>query len=1724
MRLPLILVIALYVLQPSISIGKDAPELQPIPSFLVEGSQGSALKAFEHLSLNNQHYNVSEPGTELMPIAVEDDYLGYRHVRFALSFKGVPVSGSQIICHLDANDLVVWTSGRTPDLSGLNAIPKVSSADALLRALADTFEKPEKETPPKLVFVEQGKMTHLAWLVEIHEPDSFKVYDRYIDAHDGSIVRTTPRFFHAQSDEKRAEYPVSGNGQGQQQEYLDLVDCTLVVENSENQFLLQDLSRPGFTGSGNNETWAVNDAGAIYRLYDDDNHWGNDYDPDYILHRGAIDAHVTTSMVFDWLDDGIFWNSPINSFDNQGSEMTVFVNQVGGSNNAFWNGEDGAISIYPSDPAGTPTFSVSPDVISHEWGHAITGRLCGGLVYAGESGALDESFSDMMAMAFDYWRAEKYPDLGSFDWIWGDELSNDDDKRSMIDPHSSGQPQPDYYFDQEYWVETSCNPDIDNDYCGVHTNSGVPNKWFNLLAAGGDHYGVSVAGLEGFQGKSGVVNASNVARYANQWVWSPSATLPSAAQGGVQAAMALGGQDWADQALLAWQAVGVMTFEMAPPVLVQPAPGAEFSNPASVQLNWTQVAGATSYEVVVDSPNLTNPMVFHPTGTTQPVTGLAAGTYSWQVAPSRENQPLGPMSAAWSFTVLEPAPVIIAPGFDEGFVYPSDITLEWDSLPGVTGYILEWDNESDFASPTTANISISNHILTGLPIDVYYWRVRGVFANGQGSWANSRFSLQLEAPEVVLPDDGQPFSYSGESVLLDWEAVTGATQYELQWGTSPNLASPSTISLTSTSYTLPGLSAETYYWRVRGMDGTNQGAWSTTRSFYLFLSEPMSDPPVCREVGIDTAYLHEAGLESHGRNLAINNGMAYRVEMEGAGNTKLLYVNSWSIVDPSEPIFFGRYLAGTVDLGFDLAYFNSPTIVYGDKIYCTGGSARVLSHNFVVTIDVSIPNQPMFEDIEFLGAHAGDVYDATVRWDAVDSQAYLYVAYNVWGQIDSYCEVACLSLADQSDPAPIWTMEMNGTPRVLECGPTSLHILESFWDGNQQDYSLSTYDYSNPPNHLGSSALSGDPSDLAINPSGDRLYVAAGLQGIHVFDISSLGQPTVLNSISLPHEARRLLPRDGYLVSVGNSTLDVVSYSGEFQNYSSFENQPLNLNQKPFLAVVSDKVVYDNGTQYHVFSHGLNLGLYDSGIFSSPSVSVDFMGPYLVAVNGWGAELNVFDNTDPSAPVHVGMYVSTSQIALWDVEIEGHFAYVIVNDEPGLEIFDLRYPTAPRKVVAWQTPQTTFGIQKLCVENGYVYCIGTHGFNIIDVMDPERPAEKGSISGTSWNFSRFGSDLAVAGNYVFITHNHELRIVDVSNPSSPTLVTGSAWDGLEASVVLVHKNLVYLRGINSLSVYDISDPMSPVLVGETSLPGYSSNEMSLYWPHLYLACSDHIAVVDISTPANPMQVDRVEAPEGVSLTSVDAQTALYAEGVSGYISLIADVFKAVSVCNVPVIVDGSENFSSIYNPTTSKSFWQFSWLTEGYSDPGLDFVVVTDGPRQSKLCEIGEIRLEGWTQGGEMSTVVEQPDGRFLHTMTRLWDCQSGCYFRSVMGSGGPGGVVTSDNQTSLQVRECLGLGGGLKMDVPKRAFFESAAPNPFNPEIEFNFYIPTNRESASLTIYDIKGRAVRDYEASTILDGWNNVIWMGTDDNEHKVSSGVYFVRLSVDGVSQTKKIAMLK
>ena len=190
----------------------------------------------------------------------------------------------------------------------------------------------------------------------------------------------------------------------------------------------------------------------------------------------VVDIHFNTSCYLDFLQEKL--KRP--SIDN--GKLLISVYNARNLDNAFFTGE---YMIYGNgDKMFYPLSCI--DVTGHELGHGLV-QATAGLNYEGHSGALNESFSDVLGTAFEFWLYKKFNEdadpnndiLGEADWLVGEDISASIKYlRNMRNPDKAEMPQPAIYRGQ-YWADPN---NMSHDEGGVHILSGVSNRCFTLLS------------------------------------------------------------------------------------------------------------------------------------------------------------------------------------------------------------------------------------------------------------------------------------------------------------------------------------------------------------------------------------------------------------------------------------------------------------------------------------------------------------------------------------------------------------------------------------------------------------------------------------------------------------------------------------------------------------------------------------------------------------------------------------------------------------------------------------------------------------------------------------------------------------------------------------------------------------------------------------------------------------------------------------------------------------------------------------------------------------------------------------------------------------------------------------------------------------------------------------------------------------------------------------------
>lgn len=491
--------------------------------------------SLQHLAGNIERLGVDSLD-DLEMRGVWIDELGMAHAKLQQLWKGVEVFGAQIIVHLDsAGEAFELTNGLVPwvrkDLSGKAGIEEAEVLHAVVGQYDCATCLTDKPRVDMQVIRHEG-VDHLAYRVQLRRVDGTAETAMpviFVDAHSGQEIW---RYDNLQTS------AATGSGTTQ---YSGTV--SFGTSSFSSTYYLEDVTKKIGTFTFNNTTTSV------YRLADPDNSWAL---------SPAIDAHYAATKTYDYYlsvhgRNGIDGAGGPGAYSAaESSSMGLISSVVKYStkyNNAFW---DGTKMTY-GDGDGT-TFSplVTLDIAGHEITHGVTERTAG-LVYSNESGALNESMSDVFgAMVERSVRGES-----ANTWKIGEEtftpMIAGDALRYMDNPHLAGNggyssdDDPDHYEERYTGAE---------DNGGVHINSGIANNAFYLAAKGGTHHrsGKVVTGI-------GADDAAKVWYKALTTYMTSNTNFAGARTATINAATALfpGVTAKIDAVTNAWCAVGVGT-------------------------------------------------------------------------------------------------------------------------------------------------------------------------------------------------------------------------------------------------------------------------------------------------------------------------------------------------------------------------------------------------------------------------------------------------------------------------------------------------------------------------------------------------------------------------------------------------------------------------------------------------------------------------------------------------------------------------------------------------------------------------------------------------------------------------------------------------------------------------------------------------------------------------------------------------------------------------------------------------------------------------------------------------------------------------------------------------------------------------------------------------------------------------------------------------------------
>ncbi|MEP1447218.1 MAG: M4 family metallopeptidase [Paraglaciecola sp.] len=412
-------------------------------------------------------FGVQDFDSELTLVDTKKDKLGSEHNIFKQYYKGLPVFAGELRTHFNANGEMVAVNGKFITDIKVDTKPVIT----LSQATRIAYVKVEQD-PTKAITAETMKNRE----DRLGTPQALFTNSSTLMVFRAGTIKGTPGQDHLAYEIE----VVNGVGNVREFVYVDAINGEVIDQITG---IHDALHRRAYDAEG---------AAHPGPNYPETPFWVEG-DP---LPTSEVEADnmIVSSEETYWFFEHAFGR---DSFDDAGATMDAIFNRGDSCPNASWNG------VYISFCPGLTT----DDVTAHEWAHAYT-EYTNSLIYQWQSGALNESFSDIWGETVDRINgrdATSSPDgprtdgscsiydEGSGDdsvrWLMGEDSTAPGltgSLRDMWNPNCAGDPGK---------VTDNLYHCAETDFGGVHINSGVPNHAYALMVDGGSFNGFSDTGL-----------------------------------------------------------------------------------------------------------------------------------------------------------------------------------------------------------------------------------------------------------------------------------------------------------------------------------------------------------------------------------------------------------------------------------------------------------------------------------------------------------------------------------------------------------------------------------------------------------------------------------------------------------------------------------------------------------------------------------------------------------------------------------------------------------------------------------------------------------------------------------------------------------------------------------------------------------------------------------------------------------------------------------------------------------------------------------------------------------------------------------------------------------------------------------------------------------------------------------------------------------------------------
>jgi Zn-dependent metalloprotease len=395
------------------------------------------------------------PRQKLVPKDVVRDADGTVHTRYERTYAGLPVIGGDLVVHQRDGAARTVTYASTVPLTLPTTTAGVPAATARKAALSSAVAKGTRKAgtpgaPRQVVWLTGGRAT-LAWetvVTGVQQDGSPSERHVVTDAASGATLDD-------------AEHVESADGNS-------LYSGKVTIGSTRQDDGTYALVDPAHGGHRTLDS-TVNSGGVLFT--DDDDVWGDGTAAD--PQTAAVDAAYGAQTTWDFYRDRFGRNGIAD--DGRGSYSRVHYEQQQGVPLANANWQDGCFCMSYGDGADGRHPVTSLDIAAHEMTHGVTSATAG-LGDTGESPALNEAVSDMMAAAVEFY-ADNPNDVPDYTMAELDDLHGDGKPIRYMDLPSKAGVSSVGYAPLDYWTAKARTDE-------PHMAAGIGDHFFYLLAEG----------------------------------------------------------------------------------------------------------------------------------------------------------------------------------------------------------------------------------------------------------------------------------------------------------------------------------------------------------------------------------------------------------------------------------------------------------------------------------------------------------------------------------------------------------------------------------------------------------------------------------------------------------------------------------------------------------------------------------------------------------------------------------------------------------------------------------------------------------------------------------------------------------------------------------------------------------------------------------------------------------------------------------------------------------------------------------------------------------------------------------------------------------------------------------------------------------------------------------------------------------------------------------------